>query len=165
MVLYAKGKQNGRGSILGDVVQFLVIGVVAVSFIAAPSRIISTVDDARTAVTDAGMVGYSNATSTPGSAAGFPAVAVPDTSTGAVRRLAAGVWNVYFVMPWCFAAFGEDLSLCRSVGSDYLLQSDRWRQIDASQTDRKPGNGDQCSPNDANGNPAIDQYLACKDKA
>ena len=165
MVLYAKGKQNGRGSILGDVVQFLVIGVVAVSFIAAPSRIISTVDDARTAVTDAGMVGYSNATATPDSAAGFPAVAVPATSTGAVRRLADGLWNVYFVMPWCFSAFGEDLSLCKSVGSDYLTQSPRWAQIDQSQTDRKGGNSAPCSANDANGNPAIDAYLACQDKA
>ena len=165
MVLYGKAKQNGRGSILGDLVQFLVIGVLAVAFIAAPSRIISTVDDARTAITDAGMVGYANATSTPDSAAGFPAVAVPATSTGAVRRLSDGLWNVYFVMPWCFAAFGADLSLCKSVGSDYLTQSPRWAQIDQSQTDRKGGNSAPCSPDDANGNPAIDQYLACKDKA
>ena len=165
ITIYVKAKREGHGSILGDLVIFAVVGIIGAAFVTAPSKIIGTIDDARTAVTDAGMVGYSNATSTPGSAAGFPAVAVPDTSTGAVRRLADGVWNVYFVMPWCFAAFGEDLSLCKSVGSDYLTQSDRWRQIDQSQTDRKPGNGDQCSPNDVNGNPAIDAYLACKDKA
>ena len=165
MTLYAKAKRDGHGSILGDLVMFVAIAAIAAAFVTAPSKIIGTVDDARTALTNAGMVGYSNATATPGSAAGFPAVAVPDTSIGAVRRLADGVWNVYFVEPWCFAAFGEDLALCKSVGSDYLTQSARWAQIDQSQTDRKGGNAAPCGPTDANGNPAIDQYLACKDKA
>ena len=165
MTIYGKAKQNGHGSVLGDIVQLVVIGTITIAFVAAPSKIVSTVDDARTAVTDAGMVGYSHATSTPDSAAGFPAVAVPDSSTGAVRRLADGLWNVYFVMPWCFAAFGEDLSLCKSVGSDYLTQSARWAQIDASQTDRKGGNAATCDQNGANGTAALDAYLACKDKA
>ena len=158
--LFAKARRDGNGSIVGEFVHLLVFGVIAVAVVMAPSTVLGTLDDARTAVTDAGMTGYAHAAGPGSSTAGFPDVAVPQTSTGAVRSLADSLWNVYFVTPWCFAAFGEDLSLCKNVGSDYLTRSQRWQQIDQSQTDRKGGNSATCTSDGG-----IDAYLACKDKA
>lgn len=130
-VVYGKARRGGNTSILSDALWLIVATVLAVTFVAAPSKIMNDLDSMRQQVADAGANGYAAAAgNVMPSPAGFDAVAVPDTSNGAIRGLTEGLWNSYYVAPWCEVAWG-DLALCKKLGHEYLNDSGVWKTVQA----------------------------------
>jgi hypothetical protein len=126
--MYARARRDGGGSILGEALKVGVLGVLAISFVLAPSKIVSPMDDARTAASDAIMTGYSSNTVAGDNPAGFPAVTIPSGPGSASRRLADSMWSTFVVTPWCYTAFGGK-DLCKQWGQDYITGSARWDKV------------------------------------
>lgn len=127
--MYAQAKRDGNGAVLGEAVKVIVLGVLAVSFVLAPSQIVGPLDDARTAGSNAVMTGYSSFDlAAGGSAAGFPAVPVQGPNAPS-RSLADSMWNTFVVTPWCYTAFGTQ-ELCADVGKEFIAGTDRWESIE-----------------------------------
>jgi hypothetical protein len=128
--MYAQAKRDGNGAILGEAVKVIVLGVLAVAFVLAPSQIVGPLDDARTAGSTAVMSGYSSFhLAAGGSAAGFPAVPVQGQNAPS-RSLADSMWNTFVVTPWCYTAFGTQ-DLCADMGKEYIAGTDRWESIES----------------------------------
>jgi hypothetical protein len=126
--LYARAKKE---SIFGEAVKMVVIATCAVAFVAVPSIFLQPLDQARTAASDAAMLGYSKASQPQGSAAGYPKVDIPrGSANGPVRQLTDSLWNTFAVTPWCYSALG-DLDLCRDWGKDILDNTPRWQTVAA----------------------------------
>ena len=88
-----------------------ILGVLAIAFVMAPSKIVGPLDDARTAASDAIMTGLRRVITVGGDIpAGFPPVTIPPGPGAASRTLADAMWSTFIVTPWCYTAFGgEDL--------------------------------------------------------
>lgn len=125
--LYARAKKE---SIFGEAVKMVVIATCAITFVAVPSIFLQPLDQARTAASDAAMLGYSKASQPQGSAAGYPKVDIPrGSANGPVRQLTDSLWNTFAVTPWCYSALG-DLDLCKQWGADILDNTQRWQTIE-----------------------------------
>ena len=130
--MYARAKRDGGGSILGEAVKVAVLGVLAISFVMAPSKIV-----APTGRCPHRRVERDHDRATP--ATTWPRrrrrrVPARDRPVGPrmrrPARLADSMWSTFIVTPWCYAAFGGE-DLCGQWGQDYITRSDKWKQIAA----------------------------------
>ena len=141
MIAYGRMKREGGGSLWNDASWLVAASIFAAMFATAPSLVLKDMDDARTSVGAALMVGYSNVAPVTQSSAGFPAVTLPKDQQGATRQLADGMWNVFVVTPWCYAQF-NDPAICKDVGKDYLTNDQRWQDLVSWMDGNNGGNDD-----------------------
>ncbi|WP_188944629.1 hypothetical protein [Nakamurella endophytica] len=150
---YARMKRSGGGSLFSDGAWIIAASIFAASFALAPSASLTTLDDARTSITTAALTGYSSVSSAGQSAAGFPAVQLPNDLPGATRKLSDAMFNTYVVTPWCYVAFNS-ADICKDVGKDYLTQDQRWQDLSERLAGKNGGNSNdatgQYCPNELN---------------
>ena len=108
MVAYGRMKREGNGSLWNDASWLIAASVLAATFVTAPSLVLKDMDDTRSSLSSALMVGYSNVAPVGQSAAGFPAVTTPKDTKGATRALADGMWNVFRRHPVVLRQFQLD---------------------------------------------------------
>ena len=141
MVAYGRMKREGNGSLWNDASWLIAASVLAATFATAPSLALKDMDNTRSSLGSALMVGYSNVAPVTQSAAGFPAITTPKDQKGATRQLADGMWNVFVVTPWCYGNFNS-MDICKDVGKDYLTQDARWQGFTDWMAGRNGGNSD-----------------------
>ncbi len=142
---YGRMRREGGGSLFTDVSWLVAASVFAGAFALAPSAMMAKLDQARTAIGAAAMTGYSGYGSAGQSAAGFPAVSLPDDQAGATRTLSDAMWNVYVVSPWCYVNFNS-VAQCADVGHDYITGDARWTALTDWMAGKNGGNSDETHP-------------------
>ena len=141
MSAYGRMKREGGGSLFADASWLVAASVFAGAFALAPSKVMTDVDDFRTAMAAAAMTGYAQNVTQGPSAAGFPAPNLPHDQAGATRELADAMWNVYVVTPWCYVNYNS-MSICKDVGHDYITGDARWNAMTAWMAGKNGGNSD-----------------------
>lgn len=172
MVMFVRKNREGGGSIVNDLVWILAASVLAVTFAGipgderrytpeqqeacntmgecpvlnsfGPSAVMGDLDDLRRLIATGAIKGYTSASATQPSAAGFKEVEYPQggggnavtldvSSVNAVRKLADSMWNVYAVTPWCYTMFNSQAA-CKhdsaglGEGAHYLARDEIWAQ-------------------------------------
>ncbi|GAB4083276.1 hypothetical protein GCU67_20670 [Modestobacter muralis] len=123
VVAFTRGRTTGGGSFVGDMIWLVAASVLAITFVAGPSRVLDTFDDARSSLADASTTAYSAAAGVTNSSTGYPTPNTGNDPDGAVRQLTDSLWNVYGVSGWCYTAW-KSVDSCEVVGQSYLENPD-----------------------------------------